>query len=352
MNRYIRQINLPEIGLTGQDRLSRAHIVMIGAGGLGAPALPYLAGAGIGAITIIDHDNVDTHNLHRQTIYQTAQSGQSKAQLTGAYLRALNPDITVHVITQRLDANNATQIFAAHNFTLILDGSDNFSTKALLNEISLTLRIPLITASVNQFAGQIGIFKGYESDQACYKCLFPDFPLDARNCNEAGILGTTAGIIGTMQAHITLCHILDIEGFEGGKFYTVDLKSMRIASINAHKDQSCKTCHNHTPINAPQRKGKPAMPDMISIENLNDCPSIIIDVRQPEEIVADPLRNPAIINAPINIPLPELIARLDELPSDKRLAFICAGNFRSRQAADYLAAQGMENICVLDKFSL
>lgn len=344
MNRYIRQINLPEIGLTGQEKLSQARIIMVGAGGLGAPALPYLAAAGVGNITIIDHDNVDIHNLHRQTIYRTDQTGQSKAELTASYLRALNPDITVTAITEKLTAHQAG------NFDLILDGSDNFTTKSLLNDMAITVQTPLITASVNQWGGQIGIFEGHHEDYACYRCLFPEFPLDARNCNEAGILGTSAGLVGTLQAHLALCYILGIEGIAANNFYTINLKTMRIETIKTGKDKTCLHCANTHKTQAKPKEN--IMVNMISIENLHDQPTTIIDVRGADEIADDPLRHPLITQQPLHIPLPEFVARINELPDDTRLAFICAGNIRSRQAADYLAARGYDNVCVLDKFSL
>ena len=349
MNRYARQIALPDIGLMGQEKINAAHICMVGAGGLGATALPALAAAGIGRITIIDHDEIDITNLHRQTIYRTDQKGDSKASAAAEYLRALNPEITVTAITEKLTAENATAIFKPlDDLTLILDGSDNFTTKSLLNDIAITLKTPLISASVNQWGGQIGIFEGHQHDHPCYRCLFPEFPNDAKNCNEAGILGTTAGIVAMTQAHTALLQILDIE--KQSNFKTLNLKTMRSESIKMRKNPDCPHC-NHTQAKQ-QTKEKTTMSDMISINQLNDCETIIIDVRNPDEVTADPLNHEEIKTAPINIPLPEFIARIDELPTEKRLAFICAGNVRSRQAAEYLSAKGYKNICVLDKFSL
>ena len=351
MERYIRQLSLPEIDLLKQEKLSETCILMVGAGGLGSPALPYLAGAGIGHIIIADHDTVDASNLHRQTIYRTSQAGRNKAELAGAYLESLNPEIRVSTIAEKLTEDNTGELLTAYNIDIILDGSDNFATKALLNALSVALGIPLITASVNQFAGQIGIFEGYDSDKACYRCLFPEFPSDARNCNEAGILGTSAGIIGMLQAHLTLLCLLDIDQEKTENFWNINLKTLRIESFRAPKDSACPHC-NHTQKNTQKpTKGK-TMVEMIGIDQLNDEDSVIIDVRQPEELLADPLNNDLITSAPVNIPLPELTGRLDELPADKRLAFVCAGNIRSAQAAEYLSAKGYENICVLDKFTI
>lgn len=349
ISRYTRQIALPDIGLNRQEQFTSAHICMVGAGGLGATVLPAIAGAGIGTITIIDHDTIDITNLHRQTIYRTDQEGQSKAECAAQYLRALNPEITVTAITEKLTADNAGEIFARlENITLLLDGSDNFATKSLLNNIAITLQAPLISASVNQWGGQIGIFEGHKHNKPCYRCLFPEFPTDARNCNEAGILGTSAGLVGMMQAHTALLHILNDESLIN--FNAINLKTIRNEFIKTPKNPNCPHC-NHTVRNTKKQK-ETKMPDLISIDQLNDTDTIIIDVRNPDELETDPLTHEQINTAPINIPLPEFIARINELPEGKRLAFLCAGNVRSRQAADYLAAKGYKNICVLDKFSL
>lgn len=356
MERYIRQIALPDIGLTGQGKIKSAHIVMVGAGGLGTSALPALAGAGIGKITIIDHDEISLSNLHRQTIYRNDQINQNKAESTENYLRALNPEVNITTIKHQFTEENANEILASlHDITLLLDGTDNFKTKALINQTAIQHKIPLITASVNQWQGQIGIFEGHKHDHSCYQCLFPEFPNNAKNCNEAGILGTTANIIGLYQAHIALLKITDNINFKSN-FITINLKTIRAELFSSPKDTNCIYCNHEISDskNSKQNKIKKEthMTEMIDITQLNDRETIIIDVRNPDEIQTDPLSHDAIQTAPINIPLPQLIQRLDELPTDKRLAFICAGNIRSRQATDYLTAKGYENICVLDKFSL
>ena len=351
MERYVRQLALPEIDLLAQEKLSQTTLLMVGAGGLGAPALPYLAGAGIGHIIIADHDGIDISNLHRQTIYKSSEEGQNKAERTGAYLRDLNPEITISTITDKITADSANELLDGHNINIILDGSDNFETKTLLNDIAIALGVPFITASVNQFQGQIGVFAGHEADKPCYRCLFPEFPDDARNCNEAGILGTSAGIVGMMQAHLTLLKLLEIGQEKPENFANINLKTMRIENLHAPKDNHCIHCKNTSRKEQKTTKEK-TMTDMIGIDQLNDENSIIIDVRQPEELVADPLNNDLIKTPPMNIPLPELIGLLDELPTGQRLAFVCAGNIRSVQAAEYLSAKGYENVCVLDKFTI
>jgi sulfur-carrier protein adenylyltransferase/sulfurtransferase len=348
MDRYIRQTSLPEIGAEGQNRLRNASILMIGAGGLGSAALPYLAAAGIGAITIADHDIIAAHNLHRQTIFRDDQVGLNKATCAADYISALNPDISAFAKTDKLTRLNAAALFSENHFDLILDGTDNFETKSLLNDIAIAVHTPLLSASVNGFSGQIGLFSGHEPTQACYRCVFPDFPLDARNCNESGILGTSAGLTGMLQAHLALGFFLNLDHAPLENFLTLDFKTMRINSIRTTKDNACKYCgagHIHHHKETP-------MIEILSLEEIAADNAIILDVRQPEELVADPLRNPLITQTPMHIPLGELPMRMDELPRDRPLALVCAGNIRSVKGANYLAAQGFENVCVLDKFTI
>lgn len=359
MDRYIRQTNLPEIGAEGQKKLQNACIVMVGAGGLGTAALPYLAAAGVGNITIIDHDIVTLHNLHRQTIFRPDQIGMNKAQCAAEYIQKLNPDIEVFAISDKLTEANAYEHFTegppwlvSGNYSLILDGSDNFETKSLLNYLSVTYRTPLITASVEGFAGQCGVFEGWRDDQACYRCLFPDFPLDARNCNEAGILGTTAGLAGLFQAHIALCTLLGIENIHSGAFYSMDFKSMRITSHKMPKNLACEYCAQNRSVNTNTHIKETKMIEILPLKKVLAMNALVIDVRQPEELVADPLTHPQIAHKSLHIPLGDLPHRLSELPADRTLALICAGNIRSVKGANFLAAQGFENVCVLDKFTV
>lgn len=335
-SRYQRQLSLPGITPAHQKKLKATHLVMVGAGGLGAPALPYLAAAGIGKITIIDHDTVDTTNLHRQTIYKDAQSGQSKAALAAAYLKELNPDITVEFVTHKLENKD----FPACD--IILDGSDNFKTKTLLNEISIETTTPLISASVNQFEGQIGVFSGGHRGAPCYHCLFHQLPDNARNCNEAGILGTSAGITGLYQAHMTLIYLLGIGNLGLGSVLTLDLMTMRMRLLKLPKDASCPVCSNmkHQPL---PKENVMTEIKLVARSELANQDHIIVDVREDYELEADPIDNV------LHIPLGQLPMRTNELPQDKVLAFVCASNIRSRKAAEYFAALGYDKVCVLDK---
>lgn len=340
--RYARQLALPEISASNQQALLDTKILVVGAGGLGGASLPYLAAAGVGEIHIADHDRVSISNLHRQTIYKDAQEGENKATCASAYLNGLNPDIRVRAITEKITHN--TQL---DTYDLILDGSDNFETKSLLNEISIKTRTPLITASVNKWQGQIGIFAGYAEDRPCYQCMFPELPNDARNCNEAGILGTSAGQAGLTQAHIALEFLIGLHDREPGFFLSVDYAAMRMQKLHVPKNKSCKCCADQ------KNKWEKAMfennePKMISHEDLLQKDHLIIDVREPHEVNVDPIGGDV-----LHMPLQQVPARINELEAEERLlAFVCAGNVRSVKAAEYCAARGINNVIVLDKFSL
>lgn len=343
MTRYQRQLALPEITAADQQRLQKTRILVVGAGGLGAPALPYLAGAGIGHIIIADHDNVDISNLHRQTIYKEAQAGQNKAELAAQYIRELNPSIEVTAIAEKITEQNAEKLCG--NFDLILDGSDNFATKYLLNEIAIKTKIPLISASVEQFAATAGIFAGHIEDQPCYACLFPQAPENACNCNDAGVLGTTAGLAGMYQAHLALCFLLGIGETTTGTVLALDLKNFRLRHLNLQADPNCKACANRKTATETAHPEQAPVP-LLSYAEMIKHDHVVIDVRSPEEAAWDPLENT------INIPLPDLMLRMDEIPRGKLVALVCGANIRSRAGAEMLRHAGLENVCVLDRASL
>ena len=338
MNRYEKQLLLPEFTQGHQDLLKNTKLLMVGAGGLGAAALPWLAGAGIGHITIADADNVDITNLHRQTIFKTSDAGKNKAELAARYIKDLNPKINVTAIPKRI-----TDASEAQNFDIILDGTDNFESKSLLNQISIQTKTPLIAASVEQFSGTAAIFAGFDRQAACYHCLFPELPTDCKSCVEAGILGTVAGLAGLWQAHLTLCFLLGIGDVGPGTILSFDFKTMRTQNLTLHKNAECTVCGK---MNYGARREKihekiaaPVIP-LLHPAELKD--HVVIDVRTFEETFSDPIDNA------LHIPLNAIPERFNELPADKPLAFICTSNIRSRRAAEYLYARGYTDVCVLD----
>lgn len=339
LERYSRHLSLPGFTIAQQETLSQSRILVVGAGGLGAAALPALAGAGIGHITIVDHDKISRSNLHRQTIYKDDQVGQSKAECAAEYLRELNPDIDVVAVEKRMQ-----DFTTSDTYDLVLDGTDNFAAKVFLNGWSIENATPLISASVHQFSGQCGIFAGHLQNAPCYHCLYPALPDHAPDCSTAGVLGTAAGLMGLYQAHLALLFLLQMNDTKPGLFISMDFLDMRLSKITIPKDADCKICGD--------KKGQEkkimrtfSSPPLLAYGELPP-ETIVIDVRELEELDVDPIPNA------LHIPLMEIPNRLADLPQNKPIAFVCAGNIRSRHAADYVAGLGFSNVFVLDKFSL
>lgn len=210
--RYSRQTILPEIGDAGQEKLKNAKVLVIGAGGLGCPVLQYIAPAGVGTIGIIDFDKIEIHNLHRQILYTENQVGQAKATTAKSVLESLNPLITITAFEEKLTIENASQII--QDFDVIVDGSDNFTTRYLVNDTCVALGKPLVYGSILGFEGQLAVFNHKGSKNL--RDLFPEppNPKDVPNCSLNGVLGTLPGIIGTMMAHETLKLIMDLPALE------------------------------------------------------------------------------------------------------------------------------------------
>lgn len=335
MNRYARHLALPEITPAQQQSLQQKRLLMVGAGGLGAAALPYLAGAGIGHIAIIDHDTVNITNLHRQTVYRSDQAGQPKAALMAGYLQGLNPEIAVDYSIEKLVPDNAPQ--RCGGYDLLLDGTDNFAAKTLLNTAALQTATPLVSASIDRFQGQAGIFAGFADDAPCAACLFDAPPLAAGNCNDRGVLNTAAGLTGLYQAHLALGFLLDLEGFVPGTFLSMDYKLLRLRRLTLRKNPDCRACGPDVAAEAPIA--------LLPPQQLQGAHVLIVDVRSHAEIAADPIARSH------HIPLQDLPLRIKELPKDKTLAFACASNVRSTQAAHYARAMGYRNVCVLDRLA-
>lgn len=241
IERYARHLILKEIGGPGQQKVLKSKVLVIGAGGLGSPLLMYLAAAGVGTIGIIDHDSVDLSNLQRQIVHMTSAIGQDKVTSAKEMIKNINPDINVVTYHERLTDDNAEKIISKYD--VVADGCDNFTTRFLVNDICIAQRKPLISGALSQFDGQISTFKGYQSDQPCYRCLVPDHPKGILSCAEAGILGAVAGVVGTMQAVEVLKELLNIGDSLAGKLVIYDSLSAASRTIKLPKDPGCKYCH-------------------------------------------------------------------------------------------------------------
>lgn len=241
LERYARHIVLPEIGGAGQTALKAARVLVVGAGGIGSPALQYLAAAGVGQITIVDDDRVDLSNLQRQTIFNTDDAGRSKATAASGRVAALNPNIRVIVEQERLGIDNARRIIEDHD--VILDGTDSFQTRLLVSDYSLKLRIPLVSAAVGRFEGQLGVFRGWEADKPCYRCFVGADPETAGiNCAEQGVLGALTGIMGSLGALEVIRAIHPFGEDSAGKLLLADTLALRFRTLTLPKDPGCPAC--------------------------------------------------------------------------------------------------------------
>ncbi|NII53885.1 molybdopterin-synthase adenylyltransferase MoeB [Luteibacter sp. SG786] len=240
--RYARQILLPQVGEAGQAKLAAARVAVIGAGGLGAPALLYLAAAGVGHITLIDDDRVERSNLHRQVIHADARVGLGKAESARMTLAALNPRVRVTSVPERLCAENVETLLREHD--IVIDGADNFATRYLLAAATRRLGVPMVYAAIERFTGQASVFDPRRDDSPCYRCLFPEPPsaADAPNCSEAGVLGVLPGLIGLVQATETLKLLLGIGEPLVGRLLTYDALGMRFRELTLRRDPHCPGC--------------------------------------------------------------------------------------------------------------
>lgn len=236
--RYARHLRLPEVGSAGQRKLLDARVLCIGAGGLGSPASLYLAAAGIGTLGLVDDDRVEVSNLQRQILHTTARVGVPKVSSAAATLSALNPDTKVIAHETRLTAANALEILAPYD--VIVDGSDNFATRYLVNDAALRLAKPVVHGAVLRFEGQISVFRGVP----CYRCLFPQPPKagESPSCAEAGVLGVLPGVIGSLQATETIKLILGIGESLVGRLLVYDALSMRFEELRVSADPRCSVC--------------------------------------------------------------------------------------------------------------
>ncbi|WBH17016.1 HesA/MoeB/ThiF family protein [Sphingomonas radiodurans] len=239
--RYARQIILKELGGAGQRRLKRATVAVIGAGGIGSPAIAYLAAAGIGRLIIIDDDSVDLSNLQRQILFDTADVGRAKAEAAAAAARALNPHVATDVIMQRIDTANAAALLAGAD--VVLDGCDNFATRLAVADAALALKIPLVSAAVGQFEGQLAVYRGWEADKPCYRCLVGSAPdRDEASCAEQGVLGPVTGMLGSMAALEAIRAITPFGSDAAGQLILLDLLDLRFRNVRLPKDPACPAC--------------------------------------------------------------------------------------------------------------
>ena len=360
LGRYSRHLMLPEIGLAGQRRLKAARVLCLGAGGLGSPAALYLAAAGVGTIGLVDFDHVELSNLQRQILHGTAEVGRSKLQSARARLREANPNVEVVLHEVRFEKTNAMEIVAEYD--VVIDGSDNFPTRYLSNDICVLAKKPNVYGSVFRFEGQASVFAPHLGGP-CYRCLFPEPPPPgaAPSCAEAGVLGVLPGVIGLLQATETLKLILGAGETLLGRLVHFDALKMKFREFRVRRDPHCPVCGENPTIFEPidyelfcagaettsaASKTPEAVPAM-SVQELKrrmDAHESItlIDVREPFEYEI------ARISGAKLIPLGELSARLNEIPRQASVVVHCHAGTRSANAVEFLREAGFDDASNLE----
>lgn len=242
LDRYARHIVLRDIGGGGQMKISAAHMLVIGAGGIGSPVILYLAAAGVGTLTIVDDDVVSLSNLQRQVLFTTADIGHPKAELAAARVRALNPGVRVNIIATRVTRDNAAALL--DGVDVVIDGSDNFATRLGVADAANAAQVPLVSAAIGQFHGQIGTFRGWEADKPCYRCFVGDAhdAEDCDSCSDIGVLGAMVGMMGSMAAMEAIRVVTGFGQDQAGKLQIIDGLDLTMRAIRLPKDPACSTC--------------------------------------------------------------------------------------------------------------
>ena len=350
--RYSRHLIMPEVALDGQKKLKSARVLTIGAGGLGSPLALYLAAAGVGTLGIVDFDVVDESNLQRQIIHGTSDVGRPKMESARDRIMDINPNVHVEAYEEALSSENALEIFK--DFDIVVDGTDNFPTRYLVNDACVLLKKPNVYGSIFRFEGQASVF--YAEEGPCYRCLYPEPPPPGLvpSCAEGGVLGILPGAIGTIQATETVKLILGIGEPLIGRLLLYDALDMRFREMKLHKDLSCPVCGENPTVTElidyqefcgiPQANAQAAADEVpeISVQELkkkldNGGEVSVLDVREPHEYEV------ANIGARL-IPLGELPERLIELDKDETFAIHCKTGGRSASAVKLLQEAGFENV--------
>ncbi len=351
--RYSRHLLIPEVGLDGQRRLKGASALVIGTGGLGSPVALYLAAAGVGRIGLVDYDVVDSSNLQRQVIHGSGTVGKLKVESARDRLLDLNPEIEVDVFNEPFTSENAMRI--AGDYDILLDGTDNFPTRYLTNDVAVFLGKPNVYASIYRFDGQVSVF--YAKEGPCYRCLFPEPPPPGLvpSCAEGGVLGVLPGTIGTIQATEALKMLLGIGQPLVGRLLLYNALDSSFDSVKLKKNPNCRVCGPGADIKElidyeafcgvpghDHEEGSAGRDLDISAKDLaarmKDNHLVLLDVREPHELEISALPGA------VNIPLGTLAARLGDLDSAKDMVVFCKSGTRSARALELLASAGFKKV--------
>jgi sulfur-carrier protein adenylyltransferase/sulfurtransferase len=356
MRRYSRHLLLPEVGVTGQRRLRASKVLLIGAGGLGSPAALYLAAAGVGEIGLVDFDRIEASNLQRQVMYGTKDVGRPKLEAARDRLTDLNPDVAVRLYDQHLTSETALEVLRPYD--VILDGTDNFPTRYLVNDACVLLGKPNVYGSIYRFEGQASVFDARRGP--CYRCLYPEPPPPGLvpSCAEGGVLGVLPGLIGTIQATETVKLLLGIGEPLIGRLLLFDALSLRFRELTLRKDPDCVISGTHPTQHglidypafcgigpeeqaATQSKVPEIAPEALAARLKTDDPPLLIDVRNPSEWEIVHLPGATLI------PLPELPQRVTELARAREVVLYCHLGGRSAQGAQLLLELGFTHVSSL-----
>lgn len=349
--RYGRHLIIPEVGLEGQRKLKSASVLIVGAGGLGSPLAFYLTAAGVGRIGIVDFDVVDLSNLQRQIIHTTKDVGRSKLESAREKLKALNPNVKIETYEMRLTSENALDVIK--NYDIVVDGTDNFPTRYLVNDACVFLKKPNVYGSIFRFEGQVSVF--YADRGPCYRCLYkePPPPGLVPSCAEGGVLGVLPGIIGTIQALETIKLILGIGEPLIGKLLLFDALKMKFREINLRKDPECPVCGENptikelidyeafcgiTPEQILRESGLEVTPEELKAKLENGEDIILIDVREPVEYEINRIEGSRLI------PLSKLPEKVNELDQTREIILYCKMGGRSARAVQLLRELGFTRV--------
>ncbi|MBU0677114.1 MAG: molybdopterin-synthase adenylyltransferase MoeB [Verrucomicrobia bacterium] len=354
LTRYARQLSLPEVGVEGQAKLKRSAVAVVGLGGLGSPAAIYLAAAGVGRLGLIDFDEVDLSNIQRQIIHHSSDCGVKKVDSASAAIVRINPNVTVEPHDVRLDAANATTILESYD--VVVDATDNFATRYLVNDACVLLRKPDVYGSIFRFEGQVSVF-GFDNGP-CYRCLYPEAPPPETtpDCAEAGVIGVLPGVIGLIQATETIKLILNLGVPLSGRLISFDALAMTFKEYELTRDPDCPACGDEPVITSLEdsfaaREQFPCPADE-EIEQISaaalarkleaEAPIIILDVREPFE------HEIASLPASVHIRLSELPDRFDGLERGRDIVVLCHSGIRSMAAVRFLRNAGFPHVANLE----
>ena len=348
IRRYSRHLIIPDVGMAGQRRLKNARVLVVGAGGLGSPALLYLAAAGVGTLGVVDFDVVDESNLQRQVIHGTSDVGRSKAQSARDAVREINPLVRVVLHQERLESGNALEIFAGYD--LIVDGTDNFATRYLVNDACVLLDKPYVWGSIYRFDGQASVF--WAKHGPCYRCLYPEPPPPGMvpSCAEGGVLGVLCGSIGSIQVTEAIKLLTGAGDPLVGRLMVYDALEMSYRTVTVRKDPECPICGKNPTVTelidydafcgtvsdagaAAAADSTITAPELKAMFDRGED-FLLVDVREPAEY--DIVRIPG----SVLIPKGELAARLSSLPQDKPVVLHCKTGVRSAEALAVLKGAG------------